>query len=538
MVQRCLGGSAGSSFNYGIIDSLVSQGLGSGSSAATGSGTGSGNNNAPTEFNLFETSIGGGYGYTRNINTTRDMLTDMNGDGLPDRVYREGDVLVVQYNTGCAFGPSEVLLSNRESPYATLSSVSNLSGTVSGGFSLGMFPIKFVINPQGGGGRSMSKVESQLLDMNADGFPDYVTSGEIDKLRVRYNQLGKVNRLKSVTNCVEGKMTLDYALSQNSMECPQRTWTMSSLTVFDGHIGDGVDEQRFVFSYDSAYYERFERESFGFKKVITKQLDENQSVYRTITEKYHTDDHMRKGLKYYELLSNGAGNKYVEKFYQYALKEIATGRVINTERAFCYGEGYPALNEELVKYYEGDATAQIITRKTYEHGAFGNVTAYVNDYDTTSRNDDVKTQIRYYPDSSQNYLVGIPVSVSVYDQSGERLRYRESEVDSTTGQIKRLRIDNGNGFSEYDYVYDTYGNISEMTLPANQNSERVVYRYQYDPSVRSYVVRTENVSLGYYSTATYSYVWGKPLTVTDLNGQVMQYSYDSRGRYSEIKAPG
>ncbi|MEG1905398.1 MAG: RHS repeat-associated core domain-containing protein, partial [Bacteroidales bacterium] len=186
----------------------------------------------------------------------------------------------------------------------------------------------------------------------------------------------------------------------------------------------------------------------------------------------------------------------------------------------------------------GDATAQIITRKTYEHGAFGNVTAYVNDYDTTSRNDDVKTQIRYYPDSSQNYLVGIPVSVSVYDQSGERLRYRESEVDSTTGQIKRLRIDNGNGFSEYDYVYDTYGNISEMTLPANQNSERVVYRYQYDPSVRSYVVRTENVSLGYYSTATYSYVWGKPLTVTDLNGQVMQYSYDSRGRYSEIKAPG
>ncbi|MEG2070326.1 MAG: hypothetical protein RR034_03000 [Bacteroidales bacterium] len=42
-----------------------------------------------------------------------------------------------------------------------------------------------------------------------------------------------------------------------------------------------------------------------------------------------------------------------------------------------------------------------------------------------------RSEISYYPDS-QNYLVGIFVSLLVYDQSGERLCYRESEMGSAT----------------------------------------------------------------------------------------------------------
>ena len=79
----------------------------------------------------------------------------------------------------------------------------------------------------------------QLIDMNADGYVDYVTSDDANEIKVRYSTLGKLNILKKVINSAGGSFELTYNLSTNTQRSPQRNWQMDTVIVHDGHAGDG-----------------------------------------------------------------------------------------------------------------------------------------------------------------------------------------------------------------------------------------------------------------------------------------------------------
>ena len=526
--SKNIGGSAGGGFNYGLLDSLVVQELKKDDNSEA----------KPTEVNLFETSISAGYGFTRNINNTDKMMVDVNGDGLPDCVQRNNSALKVRYNKGGEFLSEETLLSDEENLYTTLSTCSNINGAISVGFSLGCFPIKFVVNPKGGYTRSMGKTEVQLTDINGDGLPDYVTSGDIGHMQVRFNQSGKANLLKSVTNLAGGGMTMDYKLSDYmGYDCPNRIQVLDSLFVYDGLEDDWNDTMRYSFEYDSAYYDRFERTTYGFGVVKTHSLNSNRTIYRTVTERYSNRFYKFRNLKTYELLTDGNERKYVEKFFTYVPKEIATGNVVNVETAFCFGESYPALNREEVLYYDDNENVRIVTRKHYEHGQFGNLTKYTDAGQAGVTEDSIIVTMTYHPDSANKNLTGMVKSMEARDYRDSLLRKKDCDVNYYYGQILSLRQYNGHETAVTDFEYDTFGNLVQITGPANSQNQRVIYRYSYDSVLHSYPVRVKNVPFGYVSATAYDLRIGKPLSTTDINGNVMTYTYDRSGRLISVLAP-
>ncbi len=414
----------------------------------------------------------------------------------------------------------------------------DLNVAISVGFTLGVLPVKFIINPQTNFNHKMNSTKSCFMDMNGDGLPDYVTSGDVGHLTVRYNQSGKANLLKAVTNLAGGGMNMDYELSDYmGYDSPNRSQVLSSLIVYDGHAGDGADSMRYAFEYDSAYYDRFERASYGFGIVRTRSLNEDGSVYRTVTEKYSNRFYKFRNLKIYELLTDGEGNRYVEKFFTYVPKEIATGTVVNDETAFCYGENYPAINTEEVRYYEGGGTAKIVTRKHYEHGPFGNLTKYTDAGQVGVAQDSIIVTMTYFADSAGKNLTGMVDMMEARDYQNNLLRRKDCDVDYQTGQIVRLRLYNGQDTVVTDLQYDHFGHLVQAVGPANSQNERVSYRYAYDNEMHLYPVSVRNEAFGYVSTSVYDLRIGKPLSTTDINGNVMRYAYDRGGRLESILAP-
>ena len=491
-------------------------------------------------FNLFETSLSGGSSFQHVATYGISALSDLNGDGLPDIVAGGEDGFSISYNTGRGFlSPSLIPVDVYKGLNRTETWGRDLNIALSVGFMIGSFPVKFVINPQTDFNHKMNNTKSCFTDMNGDGLPDYVVEKDTKTIIVHYNQSGKANLLKSVTNLAGGSMTMDYELSKHmGYDCPSRHLVLSSLTVSDGHSGDGVDTQRISFEYDSAYYDRFERTSYGFGVVKTHSLDEDYSIYRTVTERYSNRAYKFRNLKTYELLTDGEGNKYVEKFFTYVPKTIDSGIVVNENFEFCYGESYPAINQEEVRYYEGENTAMVVTRKHYEHGPFGNLTKYTDAGQIGVAEDSIIVTMTYHADSAGKNLTGMVESVVAKNYQDSLLRKKGCTVNYGTGQIRQLKMYNDHDTAVTDFEYDSYGNLVQVKGPANSDGQRVTHRYTYDGTLHTYPVAVRNVPFGYVSTADYDFRIGKPLFTTDANGNTLYYAYDWSGRLTSLRAPG
>lgn len=130
-----------------------------------GGGSAAGSENGHTEPSF---SAGGGIGRS----DVESELMDMNGDGLPDMVYRSGAVAL---NLGYSFGAPEAWGGGDINAGVTDNENINMgfsydSGSVAGGLTLGM---------------GHSKTNSTYVDINGDGLPDKVTGSS--PLAVSFN---------------------------------------------------------------------------------------------------------------------------------------------------------------------------------------------------------------------------------------------------------------------------------------------------------------------------------------------------------------
>ena len=481
----------------------------------------------------------GGCGYK---NTSEYSMIDINGDGLPDAVSSNG----VWFNNGEGFSQYRQNIGSGIEDMS-ISHSYDASAAVSFGFTNSF--IKVVLNPKGGMSWSKSETESQWIDMNNDGYPDYVT-----KDGVRYSTIGSVNLLNHVSTIFGSEYWISYKLSEDgSYDCPQRYWNMDSLVVYDGYTGDGDDTMRYAFEYRNRKYDRYERKDYGYDSVTTKEYLEG-ALYRVTTTRYHNDNYLYEGLSHYNVVSDAGGNKYVENHYLYVPAEITSGEFIDSETpAQCIGDVYPVLKHEKTLYYEGDSVPGIQTDRYYTYTEYGNVSSFTDagssnyapeemdveywDSEVTAyADDDIISEMEYSYDTVR-YIVSQVGRVSLISQyDGDTIRQRSALYDSL-GSLIRLSVKiNDTANSIYDYTYDTYGNITSAKLPPNNNGQRMVISYTYDSIVHTYPVKTRN-SFGYQSTATYDYKWGKPLVVTDISGNRMAYTYDSRGRLKTLTGP-
>lgn len=236
-------------------------------------------------INRRNTSITGNIGCNWSGNNTTFALMDVNADGLPDLV--SPSLIRINMGDSSFTDYSSVGIDNSTSTSFSL----NVSGTYDVVFSIWGFPVKVGGSAGGGASVSFSHSRAEFTDMNNDGYVDYVYRDGTN-IKVRYSKIGCANMLKSVTNFANAEFLIEYEQSRSTVECPQRHWNMSVLSVYDGHDGDGASTIYKRFDYGNRHYDRFERDDYGYDTVITydyathDDFDTNSvgSRYRTYTQ--------------------------------------------------------------------------------------------------------------------------------------------------------------------------------------------------------------------------------------------------------------
>ncbi|HPL18609.1 MAG TPA: SpvB/TcaC N-terminal domain-containing protein, partial [Spirochaetota bacterium] len=391
----------------------------------------------------------GGYGGGASVSFTRSAVDqvyiDMNGDGLPDRVFRYfisspiglipyipvGE-MYVSYNTGVGFGPPIPISNSLLEP---INYSETMSQSPNGYFTIGIqiwvlwLQIGTVqINMGGGGGRRLGSEKVTLTDINGDGLPDHVRNGA-NSMDVRLNPTGKTNLLRSVRRPLGGSISITYERRGNTRRMPQSRWVMTGTTVADGmenlDAGAGSAHRYSTsYNYEDGNYNRGEREFYGFARVTETRADG-----RVLVKDYLNGNFYNKGLEVKNTVRDAGGNLWLVKMSDYDIREVIASR--------CYA---PYLDRTEIRYYEGltgdENSPEKSTLQTYDYDEYGNVTGFV-DYGDASSLDDVRAVISYLYQPGP-YIMDRPGLIRVTGAQGEVLRRRVGTYDAK-GNLRELR---------------------------------------------------------------------------------------------------
>ena len=475
-------------------------------------------------------------------------------------------------------------------------------------------PILDIVTAGGGNyGETVSQPTVGFNDVNGDGFIDSIRSDNNTKLEVSLSQIGRTNLLKTVARPQGAAFTLEYERVGNTYELPQSMWVMTQVVAFDGAGSDtpdndsslGSDFKVFTYDYQNGNHDRFEREFLGFEKIIQNELNtkgihagqtetldtlfdrdrilsmtkvsgnpdgDDAPPFRVNNQTYLNNSFYTKGLMTESTTkgrakTDGSGSLvlYRKTSNDYVLRpvDIANATDLNdlskTEQLLAlesYSENgvsiFPFLHTTEQFFYEGGSTYKSTLIET-DYDNYGNVD-YLKDYGDEAKSDNVEAFIGYSHqdgDCKNNYIVGKPTSMTIYDDDEEVIRKRVGSYycSNGTGNLKEIRQYAENNEADVAVttmdVYDSYGNLKQITAPANDgnhditgNARSLVMKFDYDESAtNTYPVRVENVSYGLESTTIYDYKFGKPLCTMDTNGNPLRYRYDSFGRTSRIIGP-
>ncbi|MEH0152860.1 SpvB/TcaC N-terminal domain-containing protein [Limibacter armeniacum] len=476
-----------------------------------------------------------GISLARSENKSTFAYTDLNGDGLVDKVrYDDGEV-TTYFNTGVGF--DKIHLIEGTSKINESESI-NASANVAFTFNITLWFTTIYINPNWNGSEGLHREQSRFSDIDGDGYPDFLKSKSAKNISVSKSTIGRTNLLKVVKRPLGAEISLEYEQEGSTFEMPNSQWVLSAVEMHDGHEGDGIDRMRTSYAYEGGKYDRRERDFYGFNKVETRIHDtakEAAPVYKRLIQEFDNDNYYVRGLLKRELLEDAAGNPYVEKINEYKLKDIFTGNELaDVSEVSGVQNVFPAIVANKQLFYEGEQQAGKSTETTYQYDNVGNVTVFTDKGDATDA-DDLKATIAYQVVPGLD-RIGVPKSIEVTHQD-EIVRFRESDIDPVTLDVNQIRMyASEDQVSVYDYTYDRYGNLKTVERPENEQGERLKLEYVYDQTVNTYVEKVSN-SYGYQSEAAYDYRFGAVLSTTDLNKQKITYKLDDKGRITHITGP-
>ncbi|MEN3361162.1 MAG: hypothetical protein V7637_5144 [Mycobacteriales bacterium] len=489
-------------------------------------------------FNTDFYGFAGGASFSSGRSTSTASLTDVNGDGLVDRVF-EGGTLRVALNTGSGFA----------APVAFGGSLSGLTTDVNSTLGAGAY-IEFhfcfaviagciIVNPGADTSTGASRAEQQLRDINGDGFADELRSTKDSELVVAENRTGRTNLLAAVHRPLGSRIDLDYTRDGNTYDQPESRFVLSRVAVDDGHRGDGQDVQLTTYKYAGGVYNRLEREFRGYGTVVTEERDQGSAdaIFRTVTGEYRTDSHYTAGLLARQVTADGAGRPFLETDSTYDMRDVdAPGAA--ADPASTTATIFPQLVRTDQRFFEGQTIAAKSTHSEMSYDDVGNLIRQL-DAGEPGPADDIETKIRYSVESGfcQDYhLLGVPQLIQVRG-GGVLLRQRENTVECRTGDVTRNRalLADGTGVVT-DFTHFDEGNVESVTYPPNATNQRYRVDYTYDPTVATYPATIQD-SFGLRSSATYNLKYGKVETTTDENNQVIRDSYDTVGRLASVTTP-
>ncbi|MEO8235529.1 MAG: RHS repeat-associated core domain-containing protein, partial [Flavobacterium sp.] len=511
--------------------------------------------------NKWQGSLEAGLSLTTSWNSTNNTMIDINGDGLMDLVSADNSI-GVRLNAGNHF----VDFGNWASNYNLKRESASIGASINVGASFALiwriFGIPFKIPAINVNGTPLStstnRTYKSITDFDGDGYPDLMEEVDPSTVKVYSSRIRRTDMLKSVTNPLGGKFTVDYKVQKIDYNNPNPKWAMTGLVIEDGYnkVNDGRDVYKKEFVYEDGKYDRRERDFYGYEtvKVVEYNLDENNkptTVYRTSISKYHNNSYFLNGLLKEAYVTKGDDETkiYSRTVNNYEIKalDITNNKLLpssNLPSNYDVGgsEGRRSAAVVLTKtenyLYELAPTPLLTTGVSMIYDDKGRVITYIDSGNITNPNDDYSSQITYHNDPSltNKNIITIPKSIKVYVGTNV-VRERSTLVNTTNGNITQVnaKIDaTNNAVTNLDY--DTYGNLRNIIYPPNYVGNSMTYNYTYDTENNKYVVQI-NDAFGYSSSAIYDARFDKVIETTDLTGNKMQYQYDSFGRTTIVRGP-
>ena len=499
---------------------------------------------------------------------------DVNGDGLPDLLYSDGNV---RYNMG------DNTFSDMANYVDGLHVYIDKGKTAGAGVGVN---VSICGRACAGGGASGSRTESETAatwrDMNGDGLPDVVVQ-EGGTTLVAFNTgttietdgARNINMPSSSSVSVSGGVSANVAVSIPAWFV---TITPSVTSSYSGSVsrthtmitdidGDGYPD---IVSHESPTSISVHRSKIGntnlLKSVNLPTGAQIELNYKPSKHSYGMPTGGRvlssveiKGGDIKDIITYSGGfyNRCERTFCGYDTVSVssldtknnnAVYRTVKTaymnhsfytkglpsERAVYNADGkklsstaytytlkgdsvymgagiFPALTREVTTLY-GDEE-NLVKTKEYGYDDIGNMTSYSVDGDLTAT-------ITYH---SGGAVRNVPEKITVGS-----LAERSSETDER-GNITKITVSTGDADAEYSMEYDPYGNIIKLTKPADENGERAWVKTEYDSEQHTLPVKVSDCYGGKTET-TYHTLFDCVKSIVTANSDAVDYTYDSRGR--------
>ncbi|MEZ4315181.1 MAG: toxin TcdB middle/N-terminal domain-containing protein [Polyangiaceae bacterium] len=173
----------------------------------------------------------------------------------------------------------------------------------------------------------MSRQEVSFVDIDGDGHPDHVTSSNDGDLTVARNQYGRTGLLKTIYRPLGAVISLEYDRDGNTFAHAASRWNLARVSTYDGHPGDGADTRVTTYSYSDGFYDRLEREFYGYAQVVAEERDfaNGDALYRATVREYQNDSYYGRGLLLRETRLDAAGQPFTQTEETYAFRDESTG---------------------------------------------------------------------------------------------------------------------------------------------------------------------------------------------------------------------
>jgi RHS repeat-associated protein len=322
----------------------------------------SGSDGLPMEQSQnFGIGIQAGYGGTENrldyagglgadVGASRgfQILTDINGDGLPDLVSNDNEILRARLNNGHGFGDKLDIGSIGGGLFGIGSSESDnawIGGYFLFGFWIPFTPIFVVFNPGVQQSNTLSRQTIAVRDFNGDGLADIARGGAIASgnlgfsnktATVFYNGLGKRNLLRRVFQATnksaeanKANLEFDYDRTGLTNDDPSSHWVLSRIVERDGVEEDdfGIDDntRTACITYGHGRFDRYERRFLGFDGIrILEGCRDNAAAWdRRIERRYANWSAYETGLLLQEKISGPSGVASRTTTNRYILIDLA-----------------------------------------------------------------------------------------------------------------------------------------------------------------------------------------------------------------------
>ena len=522
----------------------------------------------PNDDTTSSWAIGGGF--KTSTAERESMLMDVNGDGLPDWVYKNPEPNANNFlyllNTGNSFSTTPLVFCNTLNLGKDVALGGNIYGTFTFDFIiysiLNVINIKLVLTPTVSFSNETNATEKMFGDIDGDGYIDILeTNGSNTNLTVNKSKIGKTHLLKQVNNALGGSWQVEYTRKGNTYEMPQNRYVFSKITTHDGFTGDNnfdVINSITKVLYGEPNYDRRERAFLGFKQVTIQEMNSAGSmVHRTQINEYHNENVYVSGLlKKSSLLGGGQTLSTSRTIYNLLDPDNPVINLNATEETHYLQSN---LSSELLDYsrlfvapvkqiqYTFEGTDALMTEQNFSYDSYGNVTSYYDPGDTNNPSgiiggEGIVTYIEYYTDAELTGIdnaTGFPKKILVTSLlDGHTFKERIAEYN-WHGTLSRVITKlNATENSEVTMYYDNYGNMEYMNYPDSQDASGNQFYTQltYDNVLHTYPVNSKN-AFNYEAQTTYDYLFGVPILVTDVNDKQMRTRIDDRGRVVEVTAP-